>query len=79
MAIPRLSPAALREDPATGSANTAFAAYLRSLGAARRMVVEQGFGIGRPSRLYLEVADTIRIGGRVRPVVTGILDFRVGG
>ena len=55
----------LREDPATGSANTALAAHLRSLGVGGRIVVEQGFEIGRPSRLYLEVADPIRVGGKV--------------
>ena len=65
----------LREDPATGSANTAFAAYLRSLGVSGEIVVEQGFEIDRPSRLYLEVADTIRVGGKVRPVLTGALDY----
>ena len=63
------------EDPATGSANAAFAAHLRSLGAAGRVVVEQGFEIGRPSRLYLEIADPIRVGGKVRPVLTGTLDY----
>ena len=68
----------LREDPATGSANTAFAAYLRSLGVSGRIVVEQGFEIERPSRLYLEVADEIRVGGRVHPVLTGTLNFRTG-
>ena len=65
----------LREDPATGSANTAFAAHLRSLGVRGSIVVEQGFEIGRPSRLYLEVADTIRVGGKVRPVLTGRFDY----
>ena len=65
----------LREDPATGSANTAFAAHLRSLGTTGRIVVEQGFEIDRPSRLYLDVADPIRVGGKVRPVLTGTLDF----
>ena len=68
----------LREDPATGSANTAFAAYLRSLGVSGRIVVEQGFEIGRPSRLHLEVADEIRVGGKVHPVLTGTLNFRTG-
>lgn len=68
----------LREDPATGSANTAFAAYLRSLGVSGRIVVEQGFEIGRPSRLYLEVGDEIRVGGKVHPVLTGSLNFRTG-
>lgn len=65
----------LREDPATGSANTAFAAHLRSLGNQGSIVVEQGFEIGRPSRLYLDVAETIRVGGKVRPVLTGRFDF----
>ncbi|MDE2790233.1 MAG: PhzF family phenazine biosynthesis protein [Paracoccaceae bacterium] len=65
----------LREDPATGSANTAFASHLRSLGFHGNFVVEQGFEIGRPSRLYLDVAETIRVGGRVRPVMTGRFNF----
>ena len=64
-----------REDPATGSANTAFAAHLHSLGVRGGIVVEQGFEIGRPSRLYLDVADPIRVGGKVRPVLTGRFDY----
>ena len=67
--------AGLHEDPATGSANTAFAAHLRALGVRGPVVVEQGFEIGRPSRLYLEVADPIRVGGKVRPVLTGTLEY----
>ena len=62
-----------REDPATGSANAAFAAYLRALGTAGRFIVEQGFEINRPSRLYLEVGPTIRVGGKVRHVLAGTL------
>ena len=58
-----------------GSANTAFAAHIRALGADGRIVVEQGFEIGRPSRLYLDVAETIRVGGKVRPMLTGRFDF----
>ena len=65
----------LREDPATGSANTAFAAYLRCLGVGDRVVVEQGFEIVRPSRLYLDVADPIRVGGKVHPVLAGTFVF----
>ena len=65
----------LREDPATGSANTALAAHLRSLGIRGSFVVEQGFEIDRPSRLYLEVDDPIRVGGKVQPVLTGTLSF----
>jgi len=61
-----------REDPATGSANTAFAAYLKDLGRAPgRVVVDQGVEMQRPSRLYLEVGDPIRVGGRTRLVATG--------
>ena len=65
----------LREDPATGSANTAFAAHLRSLGISGMFVVEQGFEIDRPSRLYLDVDDPIRVGGKVRPVLAGTLEI----
>ena len=65
----------LREDPATGSANTALAAHLRSLGIEGRFVVEQGFEIDRPSRLYLDVDEPIRVGGKVQPVLTGTLSF----
>ena len=65
----------LHEDPATGSANTAFAAHLRSLGRSGALVVEQGFEIDRPSRLYLEVGEPIRVGGKVRQVLTGTLAY----
>ncbi len=65
----------LLEDPATGSANAAFAAYLRLLGRSGRVVVEQGFEIDRPSRLYLEIAERIRVGGKVHPVLTGRLEY----
>lgn len=64
----------VREDPATGSANTAFAAYLKkhkgNLGA---VVVDQGVEIKRPSRLYLAVEETIRVGGKVSRVLKGEL------
>ena len=62
----------LREDPATGSANTAFAAYLRRhLGELGSVVVEQGFEINRPSRIYLQVGEEIQVGGKVQPVLEG--------
>lgn len=63
----------IREDPATGSANAAFAACLRTLGRRAPAIVEQGFEIGRPSRLYLEPGEPVRVGGRVRPVFDGTL------
>ncbi len=64
----------VREDPATGSANTAFAAYLKDMDWPRRtVVVDQGVEIRRPSRLYLELGDPLRVGGKVRAVVEGRL------
>ena len=60
-----------REDPATGSANVAFGALLRATGNEGRVVVDQGIQMGRPSRLYLDVGDAIRLGGKVQPVMTG--------
>lgn len=64
---------AVREDPATGSANAALAAYFRRLGHSGSVIVEQGFEIGRPSRIYLEIGPELRIGGRVMPFARGTL------
>lgn len=64
---------AIREDPATGSANTAFANYLRDRGHAGSLIIEQGFEMGRPSRIYADVGDVVRIGGRVQPFANGEL------
>ena len=67
----------LREDPATGSANSGFAVYLRDhCGVAPgRYLVAQGDQMGRPSRIYLDLKqDTYRVGGRVQGVVVGELD-----
>lgn len=70
------------EDPATGSANGCLAAYLARheyLGSpsvdAR---VEQGYEMGRPSRLHLAAEDTgeavaVEVGGCVVPVAGGTL------
>ena len=38
-------------------------------------MVEQGFEIDRPSRLYLEIGERIRVGGKVRPVLMGTLEY----
>jgi trans-2,3-dihydro-3-hydroxyanthranilate isomerase len=62
-----------REDPATGSANAAFAHYLAARGERGRFVVEQGFAIGRPSRIYLDIGAAVRVGGKVQPVLDGTL------
>jgi trans-2,3-dihydro-3-hydroxyanthranilate isomerase len=65
----------VREDPATGSANSGFAAYLRThLKRPIDVIVEQGFEIQRPSRLYLRADDkNLRVGGRVQAVSEGTL------
>lgn len=66
-----------REDPATGSANGAFAAYLRELqaqthgGEPYEVIVDQGLEINRPSRIYLRIAETIEVGGKVQLVMKG--------
>ena len=66
---------AVREDPATGAANACFAAYLT--GAKRDpgevVIVEQGFEIGRPSRIFLRLGDVPEVGGRVQHIATGVL------
>ncbi|MDE0052690.1 MAG: PhzF family phenazine biosynthesis protein [Gammaproteobacteria bacterium] len=64
-----------REDPATGSANAAFAACLYARGVTGEFTVEQGFEMARPSRVYLDVGDAIRVGGRVQPVLSGDLQI----
>jgi len=64
----------IREDPATGSANSGFAAYLRThLDSPVDIIVEQGFEIQRPSRLYLKADTEISVGGKVQPVMLGVL------
>jgi trans-2,3-dihydro-3-hydroxyanthranilate isomerase len=68
---------AVREDPATGSANSAFAAYLRRLGQRGHTIVEQGFEMGRPSRIYAELSAPLRVGGRVQPFGDGVLRLPV--
>ncbi len=65
----------VREDPATGSANCCFAAYLQSLyNGPFTAQVDQGVEMGRASRIHIEVGDdNIRVGGRVQPVFQGTL------
>lgn len=63
----------IREDPATGSANCAFAAFLKSRGKTGRFVVDQGFEIKRPSRIHLDVGSPNAIGGKVQLIATGSL------
>jgi trans-2,3-dihydro-3-hydroxyanthranilate isomerase len=75
--------AGVLEDPATGSASGALGAYLvqhRVIGrdaAVIRIENEQGYELGRPSRLFIEVARNgstiarVRVGGRVVKVIEG--------
>ncbi len=65
------------EDPATGSACGPLGAYLvrHGISDGKRIVVEQGFEMGRPSLLYVRVGGTpeaitsVHVGGRA--VLTG--------
>jgi trans-2,3-dihydro-3-hydroxyanthranilate isomerase len=67
----------VNEDPATGSACGPLGAYLVRHGLAdgKRIVVEQGYEMGRPSLLYVRVGGTrekitsVHVGGRA--VITG--------
>ena len=66
---------AVREDPATGSANACFAAYLKasSRDPGGVVIVEQGFEMDRPSRIYLRLSDPPQVGGRVQHIAEGVL------
>jgi trans-2,3-dihydro-3-hydroxyanthranilate isomerase len=71
------------EDPATGSASGALGAYLvqhQVFGgdaAVVRLENEQGYELGRPSRIFIEVErrgstiSRVRVGGRVVKVIDG--------
>ncbi len=64
----------IREDPATGSANCCFAAYLKSLAIDDgKAIVDQGVEMGRPSTIYLDLGAPIRVGGKVQHVLSGEL------
>jgi trans-2,3-dihydro-3-hydroxyanthranilate isomerase len=66
------------EDPATGSAAAALAAFLARLEGSESadLVIEQGVEMGRPSRLDLSVrGGDVRVGGPCVPVMRGKLAF----
>jgi trans-2,3-dihydro-3-hydroxyanthranilate isomerase len=74
------------EDPATGSASGALGAYLVKHGLSEakptaRILVEQGYEMGRPSAIHVEVdADEsgpteVRVGGQAVQVAEGNLRF----
>jgi trans-2,3-dihydro-3-hydroxyanthranilate isomerase len=74
----------MTEDPATGSAAAAFAGVVKRFdeptAGGHRVVIEQGFEIGRPSLMTLEfdVEDgdlsAVRVGGDAVVVAEGMLD-----
>jgi trans-2,3-dihydro-3-hydroxyanthranilate isomerase len=67
-----LDPAAITEDPATGSAAGPLLAYLRERAGIDRLVVEQGVQMGRPSRIECVWAeDRPRVSGAVVVVADG--------
>ncbi len=68
------------EDPATGSAAAAFAGvvmkYDQPSGGTKNYIIEQGFEMGRPSEIHLEIVvsgglKNVRIGGHVVAVASG--------
>ena len=73
----------IAEDPATGSAAAAFAGVVRQFDTPRsgthRYVIEQGFEMGRPSLMTLEMdvsgseISAVRIGGNAVVVAEGTL------
>lgn len=70
------------EDPATGAAAAALAGYLGARQARNRWVVEQGFEMGRPSILDIEVdrapggaVSAVRVGGACVLVTEGWLEL----
>jgi trans-2,3-dihydro-3-hydroxyanthranilate isomerase len=74
------------EDPATGSASGALGAYLvrHSLVEPQptaHILVEQGYEMGRPSAIFVEVdgepgnPTEVRVGGKAVEVAEGVLSF----
>ncbi|MFM6989461.1 MAG: PhzF family phenazine biosynthesis protein [Arenimonas sp.] len=72
----------IAEDPASGAANAAIAAFLHETGQlqglGRRYTVSQGREIGRDAVLSLEIDDAgeVWVGGDCRTVIRGELDWR---
>ncbi len=57
--------AGINEDPITGVAAGALGAYLREFGLSdkREFVVEQGFSMGKPGRIFVDVQGKVKVGG----------------
>ena len=77
--------AGIPEDPATGSAAAALPGQIARAGAledgTQRWIVEQGFEMGRPSRIHVTVegragaVESVRVGGEAVPVMRGQLEL----
>lgn len=68
--------AGVPEDPGSGSAAGPIGLFARQLwGTEERVVVGMGAEIGRPSRIEVDVADEIRVGGGV--VISAERDFLI--
>lgn len=77
--------AGVAEDPATGSAAAALPGQIAAAGAlkdgASRWIVEQGFEIGRPSRIEVHVdaergaVSRVRVGGTAVGVSRGVIEI----
>jgi trans-2,3-dihydro-3-hydroxyanthranilate isomerase len=74
------------EDPATGSASGAMGAYLVhnglvEVGPTTEVIVEQGYEIGRPARILVQIESDddaiqeVKVGGQCVMVVKGTLTF----
>lgn len=73
--------AGVSEDPATGSAAAAFPGHIalacRLDDGGHRWIIEQGFEMGRPSRIEVEVdmaggaVTAVRVGGSAAPIAKG--------
>ncbi len=65
------------EDPTTGSAAGPLAAYLVSKGvlpADETLIIEQGYEIGRPSRIEVSVSgDEVKVGGKSVTIAEGTI------
>ncbi|MBU7016774.1 MAG: PhzF family phenazine biosynthesis protein [Theionarchaea archaeon] len=64
----------VNEDPATGNSNAALGAYLYNYGRldSEEFTAEQGYAMGRPSRLFVRVDETgVYVGGSAAMVLEG--------
>ena len=78
------APDLVNEDAATGSAVAGFSAVVQKFDdvkhGTRRLIIEQGYEMGRPSQISLELVvangalKQVRIGGRAVRVMTGTID-----